>query len=274
MKIDLHNHSFYSDGLDSINSLNEKAIHNGVDIFALTDHDSVIGTLDITPDLRSRIIPGIELSTTANGESVHLVGLFKNGYIPESMFEFSRNFLKARKERAIKMMAKIEEIYHLKTDIADLLKDADRTAVTRGNMLRNIAKTNNISLERAAFYISNQSEAYIPMSKTPVSEGIKFLKNNNCLVILAHPTLLKPETLNMIINLGLDGIEARYPLNKKGDEAMFKRLARNFNLFISAGSDCHGDKTHSDIGTATLDAIEFKEIAEKLNYDLEERRWK
>lgn len=274
MKVDLHNHSFYSDGIDTIESLASKAIKAGVDLFALTDHDSVIGVLNIPEQLRNIILPGIELSTFLNGEPVHIVGLFKNGKTTKEIIDFSHDFLEKRKARAIKMMTKIQEIYNLKIDLEELLKDADRTAVTRGNMLRNLMKCNNLTLEEAQVYISNKSKAYIPMSKITPAEGVAFLKANNCFTILAHPTLLKRETLELLDLKIFDAIEARYPMNKAADFAYFTDLATKNQLLISAGSDCHGDASHANIGTCCLDEIEFLPIAKAIGYDLEVRKWK
>jgi predicted metal-dependent phosphoesterase TrpH len=79
MKVDLHNHSIYSDGLYSIEELLKIAKDNSIDVMALTDHDSCYGCMEaISLGLKYNItvIPGIELSTVYNGESVHIVGLF------------------------------------------------------------------------------------------------------------------------------------------------------------------------------------------------------
>lgn len=274
MKVDLHNHSYYSDGVDSIDGLAKKAKLAGVSVFALTDHDSVIGALNIPENLKNTILPGIELSTYLNGESVHIVGLFKGGVIPDEIIKFSKDFLAKRKERAIQMMNKIKEIYGLKVDLDDLLKSADKTAVTRGNMLRNLMKCNELTLQEAQLYISNKSKAYIPMSKMLPNDGIDFLKRNNCFTILAHPVLLKKETLEMLDLSLFDAIEARYPKNGIGDFEYFANLAKQHKILISAGSDCHGDLSHSNIGTSCLTKEEFKPIAFSIGYDEEELKWK
>ncbi|MBQ9124986.1 MAG: hypothetical protein IJY14_04755 [Acholeplasmatales bacterium] len=101
-----------------------------------------------------------------------------------------------------------------------------------------------------------------------VIEGINLARRANCVVIFAHPCLLKKqENVEKILQYGFDGIEARYPSRKNNEEELTK-LAKKYNLFISAGSDCHGDSTHADIGTCTLNEEEFKVIAEKLNFKI------
>lgn len=259
MRYDLHNHTIYSDGLDTLESISERAKKNNVDVFAVTDHDSVLALLEDTPD---NIIKGIELSTYLN-ESIHLVGLFKNNQIPKKIIDFSYDFLNKRKERAIKMVNSLASIYNLKVDLDALIKNVNYKAVTRGDMARMLRKLNhNLKDEEIKFYLSKDSKAYIPTTKISVKEGIEFLKENNCVVILAHPMLYKKENLEQILGLPFDGIEAIYPNSKIEDYLYFKEQAKKYNYFISAGSDCHGDNSHADIGTCYLDEEGFKPIKE------------
>lgn len=267
MKIDLHNHTNYSDGVCTPFELIELAEKNNVDIFALTDHDSVFGCeeiLKLSKKSKVKVILGMELSTDYKGESIHIVCLFKNNIIPKKMLEFSKDNLEKRQIRAIKMMNNIHDIYNLKVDIDNLISKSK--VITRANMLRNVAKNNNLSLEEAKFYISNKSKAYIPSTKMTVEEGIKLARNAGCIVILAHPCLIKEEYVEEILQYGFDGIEARYP-NIKNDEEKYIKLAKKYNLFISAGSDCHGDSTHATIGTATLNEEEFQVISKLINFN-------
>ena len=274
MKFDLHNHSKYSDGINTIDELIEYRNNTSVSAFALTDHDSVLGLIHIDEQYKNIIIPGIELSCKHNGESVHVIGLFKYGIVPQSLIDFSTDYIKRRKDRAIKMASKLEEIYKLKLNLEELLEGSDLRAVTRGNIIRNIVKYNNMSFDEARFYISDKSEAYIPLSNAKVIDGVKFLKDNNCFVILAHPVLLKRENLLEIIDSGFDGMEVYYPSNQEEDTLYLKKLANEHNLICSAGSDHHGDKSHSFMGTCTLSLEEFKPIADAIGYDVEEMKWK
>ncbi len=266
MRFDLHNHSIYSDGLDDIKTLAKRARENKIDYFALTDHDGVIGILNIPKEYESRIIKGIELSTYLNG-SIHLVGLMKNNIISQGLIDFSYDFLLKRKERAIEMTNRLNKYYNLEIDLDFLLKDSDIKAVTRGNMARMLKKCNpNLSKEEIFTYLSEDSKAYIPASRITVEEGIKFLKDNNCFVILAHPNQYKKENLDKILGLDFDGIEAIYPTMSMAEHLYFKEIAKKYNYIISAGSDCHGDSSHFDIGTCYLDEEEFKPIGDIIGF--------
>lgn len=267
MKIDLHNHTSYSDGLYTPKELLEIAKREHVDCFALTDHDSVFGCEVIqayAKEYNIHVLSGMELSTDYKGHSVHIVCLFKKNIVPRELIDFSHSKKEERKERAIKMMEKIKKIYKVKIDMKDLLEENE--IITRANMCYNIAKCNNISEREAEVYVDHKSKAYIPSTKLSVQEGLAMVKKAGCLTILAHPCLLPRSIVEEIISMGFDGIEIRYPKNQEGDEKYFKGLALKYNLLISAGSDFHGDHgtKHAMIGTATLNEEEFRPIQERL----------
>ena len=168
-----------------------------------------------------------------------------------------------RTKRAIKMMESIRDIYHINIDIETLLKESQ--IITRANMYRNILKSNDIGKDFAHFVVSKKSEAYIPSIKTPTEEGIDLLRKSGSIVIFAHPCLVKDKaTVTKVLEMGVDGIEVRYPSLLNNEEEM-RGYAKQYGILPSAGSDCHGDDSHADIGTCTLDRDEFLPIAEKIN---------
>ena len=275
MKIDLHNHTIYSDGLLTPEELVNNAVKNNVNVFALTDHDAVDGceeTYLIAKKNGIKMIKGMEMSTYYKGESVHIVCLFKNNIIPHEIIDYSLKLKEKRRKRCIDMMNKIHDIYGLKIDLDSLLKNSN--IITRANMLRNIAKENNLSQEEASKYISKDSKAYIPSTKLSVKDGLEIARKANCLCIFAHPCLIKNQDyVKEILDFGFDGIEVKYPL-PENDEMKYRKLAKEYGLFVSAGSDCHGDSTHIDksrahgvIGTRYLDEEEFSVIKKLLNME-------
>ena len=78
--------------------------------------------------------------------------------------------------------------------------------------------------------------------------------------------LYEKENLIDLIGLPFDGIEAIYPNTKIEEYLYFKDIAKKYNYLISAGSDCHGDNSHSLIGTCYLDEVEFAKIAERIGF--------
>lgn len=266
MRIDLHNHTIHSDGVYTAKELIEAAVKNDVDILALTDHDSVFGIKEIFDESKNynvKVIAGMELSTFYKDENVHIVTLFKNNIIPEAIYEFSLNHLKNRRDRALRMMQNVEEIYGLKYDRESLLS---QEVITRGNMLRNLMKSNNMTKEEAWQYLSSKSKAYIPSGKLSTEDGLKFIRENNGVAILAHPGLMNHDYLEDVLKYGFDGIEVYYPLHNEKQKENFLDLAKKYNLAISGGSDCHGDNSHAPIGTSVIDEKDFEKIAKMIEF--------
>lgn len=266
MKIDLHNHSNYSDGLYSVEELIEIAKKNKIDVMALTDHDSTYGcneAIEYGKKYGVKVIAGLELSTVYKGESVHIIGLFKQNYIPNEIRNIADDIKEYRKQRAINMMNNIKNIYGVNIDVLEFVQNKD--VITRGNMFNYLIKHNpNLTKEEVSNFISNKSPAYIEAAKFSTKDGIDFLKRNNCITIYAHPTLSPKEIVEDVIKFGVDGIEFNYPKNKIGDKKRFKNLAKKYNLLLSAGSDFHGDINHANIGTSTLDEKLWNKIMEAL----------
>ena len=275
MRIDLHNHTIFSDGLLTPEELVLNAKNNNVDIFALTDHDTTEGcdmTFEIAKKYGIKMIKGMEMSTYYKGESVHIVCLFKNNIIPNEILKYSEELKEKRRKRCILMMNKIHDIYNIKVDIDSVLENSN--IITRANMLRSIAITNNLTQEEAAFYINKDSKAYIPSTKLSVKDGLEIARKANCICIFAHPCLIKNQDyVEEILSYGFDGIEVKYP-SPLNDEEKFRKLAKKYNLLVSAGSDCHGDNTkidksknHGVIGTRVLDENEFSPIKKMLEME-------
>lgn len=267
MKIDLHTHSYYSDGLYSPKELIELAKKQQVGCFALTDHDSVFGCDEIQKLAKGSsitVLNGMELSTEYKNKSVHIVCLFPHNEVPKQLVDFSYQKKEERKNRAIQMMNNIHEIYGLKIDIPLLLKESK--VITRANMAYQLAKLNDMTLKEVEPFVDKDSKAYIPSTKLDLKEGLKFVKACGCLTILAHPCLLPSQIVEEIASFDIDGIEVYYPKNKVGDEAFFLELAKKHQLLISAGSDFHGDAgtKHAMLGTKTINEQQAKPIFERL----------
>ncbi len=269
MRADLHSHSKYSDGWYSVPEVLDRAKAHNLNILGLTDHDSVFGVeeaYEYGKKIGLYILKGVELSTKIDNDNCHLVCYFPHNEVPQAMRDFSQNIIEKRRSRAKKMMTSIKDTYHVNIDLDTLLSG---TIITRGNMYRNLIDNNpDLDSAKASEYVSNDSPCYIPASLMTPSEGIEMMHKMGAIVILAHPTLMDYENVKKVCAMGIDGIEARYPRNKEGDEAKFRALAREYNLFISAGSDFHGDKKHGEIGVSYLEDDEFSIIFNKLGLEV------
>lgn len=100
--------------------------------------------------------------------------------------------------------------------------------------------------------------------KITSSAGIEFLHFFGAKVVLAHPTLLKCNVFNRLIELNFDGIEAKYYRNKENDTERFIKVARDRGIIYTAGSDFHSlgklDMKHGTLGQIYLEEREIKKF--------------
>lgn len=268
LRADLHMHSVYSDGTLSIKKLLDYAKSKRLDIIAITDHDSTMGVdeaINYGKEINIKVIPGIELSTIHNGESVHVLGYF-NGEIPEEIKEFTKYQHESRRQRIRKMAENMIDLYGFKIDFERLMKPIG--TITRAHLIREIALSNP---EYEKEYIFNNClrencPGYISSTKLETTEGIEFLKRNGALIVIAHPTLLKKNDILELINDDVDGLEAIYPKNKLQDEKIFRKICEERNMIITAGSDYHGiiDYSHEDLAYNVLMGEDLDKFLKRL----------
>ena len=256
MKADLHMHSTYSDGLLTTNELFERAKKNGVDVIAITDHDiikDVEGNKRLAQETGVKYIPGIELSTIMDGKPVHVLGYFTDeSYNNEEITAYFDEIKKRREERARKFVKNLKTFFDIEITYHDVLKLSNgiiaRPHIAKAIIMKYPEYSHDYVFDT---FIGDSSKAYVPSCELSVSEGIELLRRNNCLIVLAHPVLLKSSIKDSVLSFDFDGLEAKYYRNGNGDEDFFRSLALKKDMVITGGSDFHGiknDTKHGDIG--------------------------
>lgn len=273
-KVDFHVHTNKSDGILSPKEVVDRAYKNGVEILAITDHDTINGLSEAIDEAKVKnikLIPGIEFSCNYNNESIHLLGFFgDDSYKSEDFIEILNNIQEKRLLRAKKMIEKLSDEFNININFEDVLKHG-KNIIARPHIAKAIIDAGYPYTHDYIFdnFIGKDKPAYVPTNKITIEEGIELLHKFNALVFLAHPVLIKNSPLEDFLKFNLDGIEAIYFLNSKEDEKYLLNFAKEHNLLVSAGSDCHGDfkndKRHGDIGNMTLKDEYLSKLLEKLN---------
>ncbi len=272
MKADLHMHTKLSDGIYTAEEIILRAKRNGVDIISITDHDickNVEENYEFAKKAGIVFLPGIELSTIYKRRPVHVLGYFRdNSYQSEEMLSYYKYIREGREKRAVKFIDNLrkfndihityEEVYSYSTGIVA------RPHIAKA-ILNNYPQYEINEIFRDI--IGDYSKAYVPSCEISVEEGINLLRRNNCLVVLAHPTLLKDDIKKFVINQDYDGFEGIYFRNKEGDEEFYRSLAAKKNMIITAGGDYHGtlgDSIHADIGEIVIEGEDLRIFLERL----------
>ncbi len=258
---DFHLHTNASDGKLSPKELIHSASMKGLDIIAITDHDTTLGVEDGIReglDKNIRVIPGIELSTIHNNESIHILGYFKDDKYKDTDFQnFLNDVDNYRILRAKKIVENLDTFFKIKLDYEKILEDA-KGVIARPHIAKAIMNAGYRYDWKYIFdnLLSNDSPAYVPTKKVSTAEGISILKKLNALVVLAHPVLIENSSIDEMMCFDFDGIEAVYPVNTKKQKAFLKAKAKEYNKLITAGSDFHGittsDTSHGVIGSVFL----------------------
>ncbi len=255
MRADLHSHTIYSDGSFTVENLIKRAIERGMDILAITDHDTFNGAkigFELGPKMGLKVIYGMELSTNRNDESIHILCYFSKPQENNILIETLENQRKNRKTRAHQICDLLKEHFNIELNRSFIEK---RESLTRGTIGDELLKQGFVETKKEAFskMIGSKCPAYVPSTKISTEEGIKLIKEVGGLCVLAHPCLYNKNDIEELIKLGVDGIEAVYP-NNEDKEAKYRDLAKKYNILVTGGSDFHmdSDYRHGNVGTSYI----------------------
>jgi len=273
MRADLHVHSNASDGTDPPAEVMRRAAQAGLDVVALTDHDTVAGHAQARHALpRSLIlVPGMELSCRLDGlnrgeHSVHLLAyLFDPGH-PELAAETRR----IRDDRVLRARAMVDRLAGLGVPISwdDVAAIAGTAVVGRPHIARAMAASGAIASPDQAFtrdWIADGGRAYVGRYALDPVRAIALVRSAGGVAVLAHPradrALLVDDTqIADLAAAGLAGVEVFHPDQPESEQASLLGLTRDLGLVATGGSDDHGSLTGHRIGSHTAAAGAYESL--------------
>lgn len=254
---DLHLHTLFSDGTYTPNELVLKAIDAGLSCIAVTDHDTVQGldqAIAIGQDKGLEVLPGIELSAEYESQEVHVLGYLIDYKSPAFLKQ-----LDILKENRIRRIYKIvEKLNSLGVSLdAQAVFDISVGGVPgRLHVARALVNGGFVKSIFEAFnkYIGDKGPAYVLGFRFSPQDAIRFIGDAGGVSILAHPYILHNDELILkFAKLGLMGLEAYYPGHSQGETNFYLNLAKEHNLLVTGGSDCHGKaKPEVSIGSVKI----------------------
>ena len=244
IRAELHSHSTCSDGEFAPDELARLMAEAGVELWSLTDHDTVAGCEEARQAAEEHgiaFLDGIEISAWA-GRSVHVLGY---GVDPSS--EALQRFVARRtRERVERMEAMIERLKGLGVyvDLAHIREIADDAAVlTRPHLAQAIYEKGYLLHPKDAFsrYIGNDAPAYVEQTWPGVEEAIDIIHAAAGAAVLAHPAHYElDDQIPAWAEAGLDGVEVDHPSHTSSDVARYRKLAEELGLVCTVSSDFHG----------------------------------
>ena len=257
--VDLHSHSRASDGLLSPAEVARRAVDNGVDMLALTDHDETQGLAQargVADAFGMRFINGVEISIEWSGLQVHIVGLDFDAD-DATLNAGLEGIRSGRVERARRMAADLERV-----DIPGCFEGAMRYAenpnlIGRSHFARYMVKRGVCRDTQSVFesYLVPGKPGYVTHRWVTLADAVGWIRGAGGLAVIAHPGRYKFSRVEMrhlfdeFKGLGGQAIEVVSGSQSQDHLIQMSRLAREYGFLASCGSDFHGpEESHVDIG--------------------------
>lgn len=273
MRIDLHTHSTASDGTDSPARLMEHAAAVGLDVIALTDHDTTAGwaeALAAKPEGLT-LVPGAEFSCvhhTADGGriSLHLLGyLFDPA--DEQLRAERRRLRESRLHRGRAMVDNLaaDGVPVTWEQVSTL---ADGGAVGRPHIGRALVESGVVASVTEAFQtlLSSRSKYYVRKADTEVLDAIRMIRLAGGLPVFAHPLahrrgpVVDDDVIAAMAGAGLAGLEVDHPDHDRAAREHAAGLARELGLVGLGSSDYHGTNKPTPLAAETTDPQAFEQL--------------
>ena len=272
MKADLHIHSNNSDGSDTVPELAEKIKNSGLDVFALTDHDTVEGAKEMDNFVPKNVkyVRGVELTCLCGSIKCHILGYGVDINNSEllSLIEKGKLLRRKKLETRINYLKDVWNIELTKDELDWLYSRKSVVKTHLANILvkRGLAPDNVSAMKK-----------YLDACKTGNTrfngeEAINTIKHAGGIVIWAHPlggegeVHLKQEEflpkLEMMKNFGIQGLECYYSRYDMDEIEFLAKCAEENDFFTTGGSDYHG--TNKNIPLGRLNANNAPIASEKL----------
>jgi 3',5'-nucleoside bisphosphate phosphatase len=269
VRIDLHSHSTASDGTDPPAEVMCRARAAGLDVVALTDHDTLAGhgqaRQALPPGLT--LVPGMELSCRLGGHSMHLLAYHVDP-AHTGLAEQLRAITEDRLRRGRDMVAKLRD---LGLDITwdQVAAIAGDGVVARPHIARAMVAAGAIARPEQAFtpeWIGAGGRAYVTRYALDPEEAIRLVAAAGGVSVLAHPAaaqrgwVIGDAAVERLAGAGLGGLEVYHPDHDEAERLRLAGLAAALGLVASGGSDDHGSLTGHRLGCETIAPGEYERL--------------
>lgn len=270
-RADLHTHTTASDGMCTPERNVELAKEAGLAAIAITDHDTVAGieaAMSAGERLGVLVVPGVEISTAARGQDIHILGYFirhEDAALRKRLAEL-RSVRDRRNEAILVKLAELgipmtmEEVAEKAAGGGRGDDSIGRPHIADALVARGYAKDLRDAFDR---YLGTGCSAYVAAERIKPQTAIDWIHEAGGKAIVAHPGLYGMDDLvEELLSYGADGIEACHSDHSPEEERRYAEMADRFGRIATAGSDFHGERQgevfHGPIGgrSVSLEVVE------------------
>jgi len=260
LNADLHCHSVVSDGTLTPEALAARAKANGVQLWALTDHDEIGGqerAMAAAKALDMKYLTGVEISITFAGKTVHIVGLGFD-HTHTDLVQGLRNTRGGRAERAKEMSEGLAKVGIHGAYEGALKFAGNHELISRTHFARFLVESGVCKDTSEVFrkYLTEYKPGFVPHRWASLENAVNWITGAGGVAVIAHPARYgftaneEFALFTEFINHGGRGVEVITGSHSSADALQYADTALEFNLAASRGSDFHSpDESHTDLGT-------------------------
>ncbi|HVH52691.1 MAG TPA: PHP domain-containing protein [Actinomycetota bacterium] len=265
--IDLHTHTNRSDGTFAPSELVKLASERGLEVVAITDHDTTDGLeegAEAGIEHCVEVVPGVELSAEHQGASVHVLCYWMD---PENQ-GFQAELVRLRSERFLRGEAMVEKLQSLGYPVSfDRVREiAGSGSIVRPHVAQALVEAGVVADEEEAFdrLIGDDGPAYVPKHALAPLDALALVRRAGGACVLAHPGMWGAEApvpeglIEALAEAGMAGLEADHSDHTPEQREHYRGLAKRLGLVVTGGSDCHGRRFDPvRLGSVTTDPEQF-----------------
>lgn len=266
-RVDLHTHTTASDGRHRPAEVVRMAKEAGLSGVAVTDHDTVAGiaeAISAGAEHGIRVLPGVEISTSAEGRDIHILGY---GFRADDPLFLERliTLRLARDRRNDMIIARLNEL-GMEITLSEVEQAAAASprkggSIGRPHMAEVLVRKGYAKDFRDAFdrYLAEGAAAYVNPPRIGPAEAVRWIQEAGGAAVVAHPGLYGNDRLVLeLLDGGADGLEAYHSDHDEDQQRHYQAMAESRGKLVTGGSDFHGTLNgivyHGRVGDRTVDA--------------------
>ncbi|MBQ5400191.1 MAG: PHP domain-containing protein [Treponema sp.] len=253
--IDLHTHSTASDGNYSPSELVKMAASKGIEVLALTDHDSTSGLLEAQEEAKRQgivFVPGIEVTITWPIGEFHLLGLG----LTHTSRELAKVIERIHRERVFRNKKMIEKLsdFGISLSYEEMVEKFGSENIGRPHFAQIMVEKGYVQSRQTAFdrFFAVGRPCYVERDGADLYDAVEAIKSSGGVPVQAHPLSIYvswgkiEETMEGIRDSGVMGLEAWHPAIRVSEAERLVELGKKLGMVVTGGSDFHGEKVRAD----------------------------